>query len=207
MSRVRIVGGTWRGRQVEVAPIPGLRPTPDRVRETLFNWLGQRLDGWRCLDLFAGTGVLGLEAASRGAAEVVLVESDPRASRLIRDKITGLPAPQVQLVRDDALRFLKRPQPAFDLIFLDPPYHHGWLDRVVAMLPAVSHAGTVVYAEAERALDALGPWRTVKRGSAGQVHFQLMSQPEADPVDPAGPTALDANTDNNTDPETGSDTS
>ena len=180
MSRVRIVGGQWRSRLIEVATVPGLRPTPDRVRETLFNWLGQRLHGLRCLDLFAGTGVLGFEAASRGAAQVVMVEQDARAFNLLRDNIDRLPAPTVRAIRGDALNFLQHETGKFDLIFLDPPYRQGWLDKVSHLLPQVSHPETLIYAEAESPVDALGPWQTIKRGTAGQVRYQLMAQAEPD---------------------------
>ena len=180
MSRVRIVGGVHRSRLLEVASVPGLRPTPDRVRETLFNWLGQTLDGWRCLDLFAGSGVLGFEAASRGALEVVMVEQDPRAYRLLTDAIVKLPAPNVKALRADAVKFLEHESGKFDLIFLDPPYRAGWLEKISPALVRVSHPGTLIYAEAEEPVDALGPWHTIKRGAAGQVHYQLMAQPEAE---------------------------
>ena len=103
MSRVRIVGGQWRSRLLDVASVPGLRPTPDRVRETLFNWLGQDLDGHACLDLFAGTGILGFEAASRGAARVVLDEHDARALDALHKAAKTRQAPLVEIVRGDAV--------------------------------------------------------------------------------------------------------
>ena len=107
-GRVRIIGGTWRGRRIEVPSGTDLRPTPDRVRETLFNWLGQTLDGAICLDLYAGSGVLGFEAASRGAARVVLVERDRAALAMLHATRSALDAPQVEIVPSDALRYLSR---------------------------------------------------------------------------------------------------
>ncbi len=180
MSRVRITGGTHRSRLLQVANLPGLRPTPDRVRETLFNWLGQTLDGWRCLDLFAGSGVLGFEAASRGALEVVMVEQDARAHKLLTAAIAELPAPNVKALCRDAVKFLQSEHGTFDLIFLDPPYRAGWLQRVLPGVLKVAHPRTLIYSEAEEAIDTLGPWRTIKSGVAGQVHYQLMAQPEAE---------------------------
>ena len=180
MSRVRIVGGTHRSRLLQVASVPGLRPTPDRVRETLFNWLGQRLDGWRCLDLFAGSGVLGFEAASRGAAEVVMVEFDARAHQLILDAIAALPAPNVTAIRGDAVKFLQNEPGTFDLIFLDPPYRAGWLPRVFSSLMKVTTPNTLIYMEAESAVEAPAPWKIIKQGMAGQVHFHLLAQSDAE---------------------------
>ncbi|HWU84950.1 MAG TPA: 16S rRNA (guanine(966)-N(2))-methyltransferase RsmD [Rhodocyclaceae bacterium] len=172
MSRIRITGGTHRSRLIQVAEVGGLRPTPDRVRETLFNWLGQDLSGWRCLDLFAGSGILGFEAASRGAAEVVLVERDARALQALKQHLAALGLPQVRVVAGDALKFVSASK--FDLIFLDPPYHKGWLEQVESLLPGWATPDARLYVEAEHPLDSLGGWRTVKRGQAGQVHFHLL---------------------------------
>lgn len=177
MSRLRITGGAWRSRLVQVADLPGLRPTPDRVRETLFNWLGQDLTGWNCLDLFAGSGILGFECASRGAARVVLVERD----RLVFDALARNAArfadARLELVRADALKFVARAAPLYDLVLLDPPYRQGWLDKVAPWLPALARPGMRVYAEAEHPLVALGDWRVVKHGQAGQVYFHLLERP------------------------------
>ena len=140
MSRIRITGGTHRSRLIQVVDAAGLRPTPDRVRETLFNWLGQDLSGWRCLDLFAGSGVLGFEAASRGADEVVLVERDARALQTLKSHLAALPLPKVRIVGGDALKFISDTR--FDLIFLDPPYNKGWLDKVAPLLPQAGQRPT-----------------------------------------------------------------
>lgn len=176
MSRVRIVGGQWRSRLLDVASVTGLRPTPDRVRETLFNWLGQDLDGLHCLDLFAGTGILGLEAASRGAAGVVLVEQHPRALDALHKAAITLQAAQVEIVRGDAVKFLQNTARKFDVVFLDPPYHQGWLERVEPWLDKVLQPDGWLYAESEAPLAQLGKWRTVKQGHAGQVHYHLMQR-------------------------------
>ncbi|MDR2690306.1 MAG: 16S rRNA (guanine(966)-N(2))-methyltransferase RsmD [Azoarcus sp.] len=178
-NRIRIVGGLWGSRLVEVASLPGLRPTPDRVRETLFNWLGQNLDGLACLDLFAGSGILGFEAASRGAAAVTLVERDPRACAALRRTAETFTDRRLEIICGDALEFLASHSGLFDLVFVDPPYHQGWLDRVTPLLDRVLRPGGRIYAEAEASLPGLGIWHTVKRGQAGQVHFHLMERKPA----------------------------
>ena len=178
MNRIRIIGGRWRRRLLDVADVPGLRPTPDRVRETLFNWLGQDLDGLACLDLFAGTGALGFEAASRGAAQVTMVERDARALAQLKANATALDASNVEIRRADALDFLResahaRQQP-YDLVFLDPPYRQGWLARVEPLLADVLDAKALIYVEAEHAVERLDSRRVVRSGRAGQVFYQLL---------------------------------
>ncbi len=174
MSRVRIVGGQWRSRLLEVAHVPGLRPTPDRVRETLFNWLGQDLSGLSCLDLFAGTGILGFEAASRGAERVTLVEHNARAHAALQQAVKTLQASQVELVRGDAVKFLESAARRFDVVFLDPPYNQGWLERIEPLLGQVLQPDGWLYAESEAPLAGLAGWNTIREGRAGQVHFHLM---------------------------------
>ena len=123
---VRLIGGSLRGRKLPVADRPGLRPTPDRVRETLFNWLGQELAGWRVLDAFAGSGALGFEAASRGAAEVWLLESDPALVRSLRDLRERFGVPSLRVERAEALAWMRRaPAASFELVLLDPPFDSG----------------------------------------------------------------------------------
>ena len=179
MSRIRITGGDWRSRLVQVMDSPGLRPTNDRVRETLFNWLGQDLTGLACLDLFAGSGILGFEAASRGAASVTQVELDRRVFALLQRNAATFDCKRLELVCADALKFaasLAGTERRFDLVFLDPPYRQGLLDHVVPHLTALAKPGMRVYAEAEHALTALGDWRTVKQGRSGQVYYHLLER-------------------------------
>jgi 16S rRNA (guanine966-N2)-methyltransferase len=179
MSRVRITGGEWRSRLVKVVDSTGLRPTPDRVRETLFNWLGQDLTGLECLDLFAGSGILGFDAASRGAARVVQVERDQRVFAALRENAAAFGARHVETVRADALEFVAssaRAGQRFDLVFLDPPYRQQLLERVAPHLEGIAKPGMRIYAEAEHALEELGAWRTVKRGKAGQVFYHLLER-------------------------------
>ena len=188
-GRLRIVGGEWRRRVLAFPDAEGLRPTPDRVRETLFNWLGQDLSGLACLDLFAGSGALGLEAASRGAGKVVLVERAPRVADALDSNIRLLQgAGRVELLRQDALKFASSSSRAFDVVFLDPPYRQGWLDRLTPFLPRLLKADGALYVEAETALASLGEWVTVRSGQAGKVYFHLMRR--EDPQD-AGPSSSD----------------
>ena len=181
MNRIRITGGAWRSRLVAVEDAPGLRPTPDRVRETLFNWLGQNLDGWHCLDLFAGSGILGFEAASRGAAEVELIENNPKTFKRLRDNAEVFADARLRLQRADALEFATlaaQQGRRYDLLLLDPPYRQGWLERVVPLLLTLARPGMKIYAEAEHRIESLGDWRTLKQGQAGQVFYHLLERLE-----------------------------
>ena len=176
MSRIRITGGEWRSRLVEVPDAPGLRPTPDRVRETLFNWLGQNLSGLSCLDLFAGSGILGFEAASRGANYVALVERSRSAFTALKKHADGFDCPRLELFCCDALKFAPLSGRRFNLVFLDPPYGQGWLARIESRLDELAAPGARLYAEAEMPLQRLGRWSVVKQGRAGQVFFHLLEQ-------------------------------
>jgi 16S rRNA (guanine966-N2)-methyltransferase len=189
-KKIRIIGGVWRSRLIKVIDVPGLRPTTDRVRETLFNWLGQNLDGLRCLDAFAGAGALGFEAVSRGASAVTLVERDKTAFANLRINLSDLQSfpvdALVELVHGDGIGFLKRQVNAsWDLVFLDPPF-----DDLVALESSVREAGRVcdgsnggqIYIETAvscdvAALNSLIPqWVCCKEMTAGQVKallFQL----------------------------------
>ncbi len=180
MNSVRIIGGTYRRRVLKFPDSEGLRPTPDRVRETLFNWLAQELDGWHCLDLFAGSGALGFEAASRGAARVVMIEETPRVIAALRENAEMLQnPPEIEIIRRDALQYLASTTAKFDLIFLDPPYKKGWIPRLERLLPGVLKADAALYVESEEKIEALGDWRTVRHGRAGEVHFHLLRRQTA----------------------------
>ena len=178
-QRVRIVGGIWRGRYLEVPAHRRVRPTPARVRETVFNWLAGHIDGARCLDLFAGSGALGFEAASRGAAQVTLVERERSVVQVLRRQAERLDAGQVEVVHARALAYLEyAPEPA-DLVFLDPPFTSGtaFLEKTCGLL-ARSRAvkdGGLVYVEAPASWQANIPatWRARKNRSAGQVGYHL----------------------------------
>ncbi len=178
-NEVRLIGGSFRRSKLPVADRPGLRPTPDRVRETLFNWLGQDLHGWRVLDAFAGSGALGFEAASRGAAEVLLLEQDAVLVASLRQSQQRLGAAALRVERTDALNWLARAAPArFELVMLDPPFDSGWAaDAAQAAAPLVVPGG-FLYVESPAPLPsppgALQVWRNLR---AGAVHAQLFLQP------------------------------
>ena len=176
-NEVRIIGGAWRSRRIRFPDRTGLRPTPDRVRETVFNWLGQDLTGLVCLDLFAGSGALGFEAASRGAARVVMVENDGFAYQALCANRDVLEARQVELKRMDALEFLRSDAGSsahYDVIFADPPFSADHWPRLIPLLPARMKQGARVYCESRAPPVWPPPWEVVKQGRAGQVVFQLI---------------------------------
>jgi len=179
-GRVRIIGGAWRSRQIFFPERPGLRPTPDRVRETLFNWLGQDLSGQACLDLFAGSGALGFEAASRGATRVVMVETDRQTRAMLEENRRLLAAGAVSIVAAEALDFLERSSERFDVVFLDPPFRQNGLSEVLARLPRCLAAGARVYVEAARPVEPSANWRELRRKRAGQVSYQLLEHDDHD---------------------------
>lgn len=177
-QEVRIIGGVWKRTPLPVPISNGLRPTPSRVRETLFNWLGQDLSGWVVLDAFAGSGALGLEAASRGAESVTLIERDPGLFKGLRGIVEKLKAStQVQLVQGDALDWMRQGR-QFDLVFLDPPFEADLFDRALALAKACVPEGGWIYLEASREFSSqveLGLQR-VRHGKAGAVHFHLFQR-------------------------------
>jgi len=192
-GRVRIIGGRWRRRRIDLPPVEELRPTPDRVRETLFNWIADDLEGARCLDLYAGSGALGFEAASRGAARVVMVERDARAAAALRETRERLDAHEVEVVEADARAWLAGAPRApdatappdaarFDVVFLDPPFRsralpgicrllaaRGWLaDRALVYLEGA------VGDEAPARADLPPGWEVLRSERAGQVRYHLV---------------------------------
>lgn len=179
-NEVRIIGGMWRGRKIAFPDQPGLRPTLGRVRETLFNWLRADVAGSRCLDLFAGSGALGLEAASRGAAAVTLVDSNRRVARRLKETVARLNADQVTVILDRAERLLARRTGTWDIIFVDPPFDG---DALAGVLQEISKTGALaanglVYVEASRhgTLPVAG-WREIRHGHAGDTQFGLLATP------------------------------
>jgi 16S rRNA (guanine966-N2)-methyltransferase len=173
-GKIRIIAGEYRGRRIVVPSRPGLRPTPDRVRETLFNWLGQWLPGLACLDLFAGSGALGFEAASRGAKRVVMVENDRPTVEILEKTSREFAARQVEIVAGDALAFLQKTDEKFDIVFLDPPFRQNALPAVLERLPARLAAGARVYVESAVALKMEEKWEELRASRAGQVSYQLL---------------------------------
>lgn len=177
-NEVRIIGGAWRSRRIRFPDRTGLRPTPDRVRETVFNWLGQDLTGLVCLDLFAGSGALGFESASRGAARVIMVENDSLAYQALCANRDVLQARQVELKRMDALEFLRSDAGSsahYDVIFVDPPFSTDYWPRLIPLLPERMKQGARVYCESRAPPVWPPPWEVVKQGRAGQVVFQLIN--------------------------------
>jgi 16S rRNA (guanine966-N2)-methyltransferase len=178
-NSVRIIAGTWRGRRVHFPDMPALRPTPDRVRETLFNWLQHSIIDTRVLDLFAGSGALGLEALSRGAREVVFVEQFPAAARALQEQLASFgAAAKGRILGMGAARFLRTPGEPFDVAFLDPPFGTNALAEYIPLLDAGNwlKVGGLVYLENERVagVPALpSHWELLKSKSAGEVGYHL----------------------------------
>ena len=184
---LRIIGGEWRGRRLRFPAAQALRPTPDRVRETLFNWLGSAVHGGRALDLFAGSGALGLEALSRGAAHVTFVEQDAPAAHELRARLAEWQARDARVVRADALDFLGGASAPFQLVFLDPPFDSDLLERSARALESGGWlAGSaLIYAEcpARRGLPPLpAAWRVLKAGQAGEVGYHLLAHASPTPT-------------------------
>jgi 16S rRNA (guanine966-N2)-methyltransferase len=186
-NTIRIIGGAWRGRLIHFPDADTLRPTPDRVRETLFNWLGQDLTGLRCLDLFAGSGVLGLEALSRGAKAVTFVERSRHTSRALAESAKQLGAVDFKLFCCDAIEFL-RPRhkqngdpgmlELFDVVFLDPPYGQGLIEKVLPSLGPIVTPSALMYFEADYAITEMTGWSILKAARAGTVHYGLAQRDE-----------------------------
>lgn len=178
-GEIRIIGGLYKRSKLPVADRPGLRPTPDRVRETLFNWLGQDLTGWHCADVFAGTGVLGFEAASRGAKEVWVCEQDPVLVEKLKSLQLRLKADMVRVERGDGVSLLRRLSPgSMQLVFLDPPFESGLFESALKAAAQSLHVSGFVYLEAPKAwsddeLADLG-LKVHRFGKAGAVHFHLL---------------------------------
>lgn len=181
-SQVRIIGGQWRGRKLPVSTLPGLRPTPDRVRETLFNWLTGWVAGSHCLDCFSGSGALALEALSRGAEQALMVESNPQAADQLRDNLRVLNADHARLITADSLQLLTQAaDQRFDLVFLDPPFHQQMIDRSAPLLEdnhwLADDAMIYIEAEPEWSPDVLPEnWQLYRQKQAGKVTYRLFQR-------------------------------
>lgn len=171
---MRIIGGSHRRRLIEFPDAEGLRPTPDRVRETLFNWLGQTLHGRRCLDLFAGSGALGFEAASRGAAEVLMVERNRSVFRSLQENVKKLGFPNIALRNEDGLEFVLQQNRTFDVVFLDPPFQSDYLARLLPLLVGKLAQDGMVYVESGVPFEPDAAWHVVRQAKAGAVFYQLL---------------------------------
>lgn len=184
-GQLRIIAGTWRGRKLSFLEREGLRPTTDRVRETIFNWLQMDLAGSRCLDLFAGSGALGFEAASRGASKVVMVDSDQATVVMLKKNMDLLSATQIQAVGGDALGYLQSGDGLFDIVFLDPPYRLDVIPQCCELLEnkqcLSDHAKIVIECDASNDLSQgfnglPDNWQCVKRKTAGQAGYHLFTR-------------------------------
>jgi 16S rRNA (guanine966-N2)-methyltransferase len=181
-GRLRIVAGNWRSRLLDIADVPGLRPTSERIRETLFNWLAPRINAARCLDLFAGTGALGLEALSRGARNAIFVERSAEAVRTLKENIKALGADGAVVLQMDALDYLQGKHPErFDLVFLDPPFASDMLDELCRLLDEreLLAKDARVYIEQNRSNPEPklpGGWQVLKNKTAGNVRYMLVRQ-------------------------------
>jgi 16S rRNA (guanine966-N2)-methyltransferase len=185
---LRIIGGEWRGRKIRFPPVAAIRPTPDRVRETLFNWLQGVTPGSRCLDLYAGSGALGLEALSRGAREVVFVDVEPAVKRHLDEMLKLLSCDRGRVVQADALSFLPQPGELFDVIFLDPPFAEPVLPEVCRRIEAGGwlKPGGLVYLESPAAAGEPplpAGWSLLKSKKAGEVGYHLARRDAAEPAD------------------------
>ena len=187
-NEFRIIAGEWRRRKLTFPPLPGIRPSPDRVRETLFNWLRDSLPGARCLDLFAGSGALGLEALSRGATEVIFVDMERTALAAVDAHLAMLKAQGGKTVQTDALTWLETPSAPFDIVFLDPPFDAGLLPKVAGLLEQGGwlKPGAYIYLEypAEHPPAMPTQWTPWRESHAGRVGFGLMQAPKPGIKDP-----------------------
>ena len=178
-GRLRIVAGNWRSRLLDIADVEGLRPTGERIRETLFNWLAPHIHGAHCLDLFAGTGALGLEALSRGAASAVFVERSPIAAKQLRINLDVLDAHGATVLQQNAVDYLEGASGRrFDIVFLDPPFAADLLEETCALLQQGRHLadGALIYIEEDRSRpgpEMPGGWRVLKNKTAGNVRYML----------------------------------
>jgi 16S rRNA (guanine966-N2)-methyltransferase len=180
-NQVRIIGGTHKRRVIRFpaldVEIAGFRPTPDRVRETLFNWLGQDLTGKRCLDAFSGSGALAFEAASRNATQVIAIESSRAAMKAIAENQKILQLTNLKLQLGDAFAFLASTPEKFDVIFLDPPFAQDWWPRLAPLIERVASPDAMIYCEFAKELVSLGKFQRLKHDRAGMVHYHLFVTP------------------------------
>jgi 16S rRNA (guanine966-N2)-methyltransferase len=173
-NQVRIIGGEFRRRVLHFPDATGLRPTPDRVRETLFNWLGQDLTGMTCLDVFAGSGALGFEAASRNAARVVMLEFSRPVSDALKQNRDVLKADKIEIVQAEARAWMRNCREQFDLILLDPPFASGLMDEALTLAAGLLKPGGWIYVEQDGKLHAPEGFIIHREGRAGQSHFGLL---------------------------------
>ncbi|MCW9029512.1 MAG: 16S rRNA (guanine(966)-N(2))-methyltransferase RsmD [Kangiella sp.] len=178
-GQFRVIGGKWKGRKLRFIEVEGLRPSLDRIRETLFNWLQNEVHGARCLDLFAGSGAIGIEALSRGAAKTSFVELNRKAFHQLEENLGLVNADNAHVVHGDAFEFITSNQQPFDIIFLDPPFHKGITQKVIEQLAEAEwlKPETLIYIEVEQGLELNIPenWSELKDKKAGQLQYKLFA--------------------------------
>ena len=180
-NKLRIIAGNWRSRNIYFVDAPGLRPTPARVRETVFNWLHYDIAGSRCLDLYAGSGALSFEAASRGAKQVVQVENNPQTCRILKENATALAAEHIKIIQSEVFRYLAGEAQKFDIVFIDPPFAQGlavqtchWLEDKAWLAP---HAKVYIEVESTLKLEGLPKnWQLLKNKITGEVGYYLFER-------------------------------
>ena len=181
-NQLRIIGGEWRGRKLRFPDAPNLRPTPDRVRETIFNWLAPMINGARCLDLFAGSGALGLEALSRGAAFTTFIDSHKKVTSVLKEHLDLLNSnDNAKVLQMDSLKYLKSESQKYDLVFLDPPYHLDLMKKVVPLLEENNWLtdNAMLYLEIEKRQilpELPDSWKQLKEKTAGEVNYFLFQR-------------------------------
>jgi 16S rRNA (guanine(966)-N(2))-methyltransferase RsmD len=177
MGEIRIIGGSHKRRVIKVSDVVGVRPSPNRVRETLFNWLGQDLTGWTVLDLFAGSGALGFEAASRGAGKVVMIEQHPSVLKQLEQNRSELKFTQVQITQANAREWPKTARDQFDLVLADPPFSDPGIESILQAVSTCIKASGMVYLETPMPVPEMTEWSVFRAAKAGQVFYQLL-QPQ-----------------------------
>ena len=181
-NQVKIIGGEWKRKNISFIDSPGLRPTPGRVRETLFNWLEQDLTGKVCLDLFSGSGVIGFESLSRGAKNVVMIEKSPQVFKMIQENQKLLQADGAVLHLTDALTFLEKNTTKFDIIFCDPPFNESWEDKLFPQLANHLSEDGLIYFESEASIKEYSVFNIAKKRKAGNVFYHLVTLKNNDSI-------------------------
>ncbi|MDD3266803.1 MAG: 16S rRNA (guanine(966)-N(2))-methyltransferase RsmD [Burkholderiales bacterium] len=175
VGKIRIIGGKHRSLQLPVLELDGLRPTLDRVKETLFNWLGQDLTGMTCLDLFAGSGSLGFESVSRNAKQVVMIEKDNKIYKQLLQNKNKLKADNCELINQDAVSFLKSHTAIYDVIFVDPPYNSSLYEQLIPLLDKITTENSLIYIENSEDIEYAG-FTILKSAKAGMVKYALLQK-------------------------------
>ena len=174
MGKIRIIGGMQRGRKIVVPDMPTLRPTSDRMRETLFNWLGQDLETKTCLDLFAGSGILGIEAASRGAKWVDFIEAHSKTGRILQENLINLQITNAKVQIGKAETFLQKASGCYDIVFCDPPFFQSQIDQLLSLIKPFIHRDSIIYLETEKGITGFDGWQILREKKTQQASCRLL---------------------------------